>query len=71
MVGFRRASGQVAARVVRDRQAARRTILCQSRGMETSLIGCLQAYEEAHNRHDVQAVMAMCTDDIRFEVVGV
>jgi len=39
--------------------------------METSLIGCLQAYEEAHNRHDVQGVMAMCTDDIRFEVVGV
>lgn len=39
--------------------------------METSLIESLQAYEEAHNRHDVQAVLAMCAEDIRSEVVGV
>jgi len=39
--------------------------------METNLIKCLQAYEQAHNRHDIEAVLAMCTHDVRFEVVGV
>lgn len=39
--------------------------------MGTSSIERLRSYEGAHNRHDIEAVMAMCTDDVRFEVVGV
>ena len=38
--------------------------------MEKSLIERVQSYEQAHNRQDVGAVMAMCADDIRFENVG-
>jgi hypothetical protein len=38
--------------------------------MAVSLIERARAYEEAYNRHDLQAVMAMYTDDIRFEMIG-
>lgn len=41
------------------------------------LIGCssghqelVKIYEDAHNRHDIEKIMSLYNDDIRFEIVG-
>ena len=36
----------------------------------TNLEDRVKAYEEAHNKHDIDKVMSFYTDDIRFEIVG-
>ena len=39
-------------------------------GCSPELDNLVKTYEQAHNNHDVEKVMSLCSNDIRFEIVG-
>ena len=39
-------------------------------GCSPTLENRIETYEQAHNNHDIEKVMSLYTDDIRFEIVG-
>jgi hypothetical protein len=46
------------------------TEIWKEMNMGNPLIELVQSYAQACNERDIEAAMAMCTDDIRFEMVG-
>lgn len=41
-----------------------------SEARETALLQHVKAYEQFHNDHDVEAVMSLLSDDVRYETIG-